>query len=645
VGLNLYFCHELFGIRYLDNFQSNEGILVTLAKFFGAHPGAKWFPLWNIGLPVENTYEPVMPAAIALLSRVTPLSPPLALHVLCAVFFCLIPALWFWLLWRWGVSAPCAFVAGLIYSLVSPSLFSLHDWSGILHCRRLLDVVFWGDIAHMAATGFLPLALWGIERAIRTGRTRWFLGAILASALTSLSDQFGITALALCTIALWVSLDAVEMRMGAIRIAFMGAATYLCVCRILTPTLLAIVSKNSQLLSGDYRFSKLTLAGWGIVLAAGAAIRFAAARARFAVRFAILMAWTFAGLYVIYFVLRIPILPVTERYCIEVDLSVSILAAVCIWQLPVRARGVLLAAVLAAAIPQAIHVRGAGRPLLKAQEVDRSVEYQASRWIAENLPGVRIMMGGDATYWFDYWTENPQLSCGHDGLAPNFMQRIAVYTIYTGQNAGDRDAQYSIFWMKAFGVGAIYVAGDRSTDKVHPFVHPGKFAGVLPVMWQDGDTAIYASANRSRSLAHVIPASAVVVKPPIHGLDTAPAEPYVRALDDDSLPQAALRWESTDRALIDAAAAPGQVVSVQVTYDPGWVASSGGKKLTVRPDALGMIVIQPDGEGRQIELEFNGGAPRTFLLGVSLATILGLCVWGVLDRFKKVTKRTARRLT
>src|ERR1700733_13542145 len=123
VALNLYFCHELFGIQYLDNFQSNEGILVTLAKFFGAHPGAKWFPLWNIGLPVENTYEPVMPAAIALLSRVTPLSPPLALHVLCAAFFCLIPALWFWLLWRWGVSAPCAFVAGLIYSLVSPSLF------------------------------------------------------------------------------------------------------------------------------------------------------------------------------------------------------------------------------------------------------------------------------------------------------------------------------------------------------------------------------------------------------------------------------------------------------------------------------------------------------------------------------------------
>jgi hypothetical protein len=629
-GLNFYFCRELFRIQYLDNFQSNEGILVTLAKFFAHHPGAQWFPLWNTGLPVENTYDPVVPGAIALLSSLTPISPPLALHVLCGAFFCLIPVAWFWLMWRWGMSAPCAFTAGLLYSLVSPSLLPLHDAGNILQSRRLLDVVYWGDIAHTIATGFLPLALWAIERAARTGRARYFLCAVPLSGLTCLSDQFGITGLSLCTVALWASLDAAEMRRGAIRIALTGAATYLCVCRILTPTLLGIISHNSQLLSGDYRFSRRTLVGWAILLAGGAAVRLGAARRGFAVRFGALMAWTFAGIYAIYFALKIPVLPVTERYSLEVDLSVSILAALCVWQLPVRVRRVLLAVALVAAVPQALKTRHADQAQLKAVDVRQTVEYRASQWIAQNLPAVRTMVGGDATYWFDYWTENPQLSGGHDGLAPNIMQRIATFTIYSGQNAGARDVAYSIFWMKAFGVGAIYVAGPGSTDRVHPFVHAEKFAGVLPVLWQDGDTAIYASANRSRSLAHVIPAGAVVGRRPLHGLDIAPAEAYVRALDDASLPDATLRWETPDRARIDAVAAPGQVVSVQVSYDPGWRASSGGTRLTVRPDALGMIVIEPAGAGRSpISLEFTGGPQRQMLLAVSLTTILGLCLWGV----------------
>jgi hypothetical protein len=301
----------------------------------------------------------------------------------------------------------------------------------------------------------------------------------------------------------------------------------------------------------------------------------------------------------------------------------------------------LLALALVAAVPQAIKVRRADRAQLKALDVHQTVEYKASEWIARNLPGVRIMMGGAATYWFDYWTDNPQLSGGHDGLAPNIMQRIAVFTIYTGQNAGERDALYSSFWLKAFGTGAIYVAGAGSMDKVHPFVHPEKFAGVLPKLWEDGDTAIYASGIRSRSLAHVIPEGAVVAERPVHGLDTAPAERYVEALDDTSLPEAALHWDSPDRGRIDAVVAPGQVVSVQITYDSGWIASSGGKQLTVRPDGLGMIVIQPAAAGPcQIALEFTGGPQRKFLLGVSLTTLLGLCLWGVAATVRHALKRT-----
>lgn len=627
-ALNFYFCRELFRTAYLDNFQSNEGILVQLAHFITQHFGAKWYPYWNIGLPAENTYEPLMPALIALLSAVTPVSPPLALHILCGLFLCLVPVAWFWLMWRWGLDSTCAFVAGLIYSLISPSNFPIHALPEIFEWRRIRDVVFWGDIAHLIATGFLPVALLMIERAIRVRRPIYYLAAVVFSALTSLSDQFGITALSLCTLAVVASLDFKEMRPGLGRAMFIGVLTYLSACRVLTPGALAIVSKNAQLLGEDYRFSKFSILGWAIVIAGAAVIRYAARRAGFPIRFASIMAWTFWSIYAMWLTWHIPILPVTERYCLEVDLGVCLLLAILLWQIPVRVRWAVLAVLLALAVPQVRKIRHNARLLMKPIDATQTVEYRSSEWIARNLPGVRIMDGGAATYWFDYWTDNPQLSGGHDGLAPNIMQRIATFTIFVGENAGARDAEYSIFWMKAFGVGAIYVAGANSPDHIHPFIHPEKFEGRLRELWKEGDAHIYSSGVRTNSLAHIIPPGAVVASRPIHGLDTAPAEAYVRALDDVSLPEATVQWQSTDRGTIDATLTPGQLVSLQVTYDPGWIASSNGRQLTIRSDGLGMMVIEPQSAGpTKIDIEFTGGVERAWLFALSVITIMGLCFW------------------
>jgi len=543
-GLNFYLCRELFRYPYLHNFYSNEGILVQLARFITDHFGAKWYPLWNIGLPSENTYAPMMPGLIALLSTVTPISAPMALHLLCGLFLCLVPVAWYWLLLRWELSPACGFVGGLIYSLISPSNYWIGGWSAILDARRIRDVVFWGDIAHLIAFGFLPLALFAIERAIRTRRPGYFLTAVLFSLLTCLSDQFGITALSLCTLALVVSLDSKEMRAGLTRAALIGIATYLCACRVLTPALLAIVAKNAQLLAEDYRYNRKTFLGCAVLFAGAALVRYATRTARLPIRFTALTAWIFTSVYAMWLGWRIPILPVTERYCLELDLVVCFLIAVVVWQIPIQVRWAVVAVALVLAVPQARSVRHTGWLLMQPVDVAQTLEYKSSKWIAQNLPGVRTMEGGAATFWFDYWTQNPQLSGGHDGYAPNIMQRIATFTIYSGENAGDRDVEYSAFWMRAFGVGAIYVSGANSTDQIHPFVHPAKFAGVLPELWHDGDSHIYSSGVRSTSLAHVIPASAAVTHAPLHGLDLAPAEAYVRALQDVSLPEAAMRFRT-----------------------------------------------------------------------------------------------------
>jgi len=115
-------------------------------------------------------------------------------------------------------------------------------------------------------------------------------------------------------------------------------------------------------------------------------------------------------------------------------------------------------------------------------------------------------------------------------------------------NTGSRDAEYSIFWLKAFGVRTIAVTGPDSTEHYNALANPRKFDGVLPLLWSEGDDAIYEVTSRSASLAHVIPSSAVVTHRPSHGLDIAPVEPYVAALDDPAYPAASLRWNGMSEA-------------------------------------------------------------------------------------------------
>ena len=66
---------------------------------------------------------------------------------------------------------------------------------------------------------------------------------------------------------------------------------------------------------------------------------------------------------------------------------------------------------------------------------------------------------------------------GHDPFNPNFaVEEGATYAIYSGQNAGDRDAEVSILWpARLSGCHAIYVPGPSSRVEGKPFNHPYKF--------------------------------------------------------------------------------------------------------------------------------------------------------------------------
>ena len=64
---------------------------------------------------------------------------------------------------------------------------------------------------------------------------------------------------------------------------------------------------------------------------------------------------------------------------------------------------------------------------------------------------------------------------------------------------------------------------------------------------------------------------------------------------------------------------------MQVTYDPGWVATANGRPVVVTRDGIGLITLHPLCDGRcEIELSFDGGAQRRICLELSAFVMFGV---------------------
>jgi hypothetical protein len=416
-------------------------------------------------------------------------------------------------------------------------------------------------------------------------------------------------------------------------LAGIGAAAYLWISPILTPDLVRTI-RTQSLRSGGYQYTPLAAGAILLVLAGAFALWYLTRRwANWFDRFAVLFAYVFATVVVLAHFARIAILPQPERYHVEMEMALCL--AVIFGARRVlalahpRARAAALALLLAFLAWQALCYRDYAAGLIRSIDITRTIQYKTARWIDANLKGQRTMVSGDVGTWFNVFTDSPQLSSGHEPFSPNWTAAIAVYTIYSGQNAGDRDAEYSVLWLKAYGCHAITVPGPRSTEQFKPFRNPRKFEGVLPLLWHDEDDSIYAVPQRSTSLAHVIPADAAVMRPPIHGLDVTEVARFVAAMENPALPMADFSWQSGTRARIATEAHPGQVVALQVTYDPGWVATANGRPAAVTRDGVGLITLHPSCDGRcEIDLSFDGGAQRRICLGLSVLVMFGVAVAG-----------------
>ena len=642
--LNVYLMRELFRMEYLNHLRSVEGSFIALTRFLMQHPfQLSWWPFWDAGLPFQHTYFPLLSAMAALAGRAAGWSPARAFHAVSALLYCLGPVTLFLMARRLSGRSGASFGAALAYSLLSPAALLMPaiaaDTGGAWYLRRLHTFVYYGEIPHLAALTLVPLVVLFLDRGFEMHRPRDYVAAGMLAAAVALTNAFAASAVVAGVLCLLVTKGAGEFWKNLGRATAIAGAAYLLVCPLIPPSLLRAVLFNVPKSGGDFSAARLSQSALALLVGLAGLIWLGTRHWRdSALRLFLLWAVLASGPPLLASAADIYVVPQPARYSVEMEMALCLAGAFAAGavspRLPVPARAAVLAGLIALAARQTIVSRRQARNLLRPVAVTETIEYQTARWMEQHLDGRRVMACGSGALWLNVFTDLPQLSGGHEPLALNPVQLVAVFIIYSGLNAGPRDGVMAVQWLKAFGVHAVHVSGPQGREYYKPFANPYKFEGLLPVLWRQGDDTIYQVPQRSASLAHVIPAGAVVGRTPEHGLDIEPLLPYTAALDNPALPAAEMQWEDFGTAQIRARLEPGQVVSVQVNYHPGWHATVEGRPQPVSPDGLGLVVIRPRCEGPcEIRLSYDGGVEFQGARALSLLTIAGVLLWLARRRF------------
>jgi hypothetical protein len=633
LALNVWIAHGLFSVEFLG-FQSNEAAFISLGRIYRDHwRDLAWFPFFDCGMPIENAYQPLLPALTAALSGIFGLSIGRAFHMIAAAAYCLGPVTLFWFCWEWSGTLAISLIAGLLYSLVSPAAILFPAVravsGGAWTAQRLFNVVYYGEDPHSLALTVLPVGLLFLHRlAVR--RDGWsFIGAVISCGAVVTTNAFGAASVALGAVC-----TALALGSGFAWILAAGVVSWCLVSPWIPPALLGDIQSIALSTRGFYQGGWIRDAAIALVLVLFGVIWWLTRRmeSRFA-RFVLLFAPWMCAFPIAFYAAEITLVPQPHRYQLELEMAVCLVLAVLCGLLLEKGmvwRGVVAAGLAALMIHQIPAYRKFAHDLIRPVEITQTAEYRLAKWIDVNMPGERVMVSGDAAWLFNVYSDNPQMSAGHDASTPNFMQQVAVYQLYTGMNAGERDAEVSLFWLKAFGNQAITIPGAGTAEIYKPYVDAGKFEHVLPVLMRDHGDTIYEVPERSRSLFHVIPAGAVVTRQPVHGLDLEPARAYVAALDDGTLPVVKPEWQGLSKVAFRTNMTPGQVIAVQMNYAPGWRARVGGNARTVRKDGLGMMIVDPQCNGDcAVEMEFGATAETWICRVLSGAAALLLLAFAI----------------
>lgn len=633
LGINAAIIWPLFSVEFLPQWHSIEGTFIALAKEMYARPfDFGWFWQWNHGMPFQHTYVPGLPAIAAVTTHATGFSTPHSYHVVSALLYALGPVTLFWLALYLTGRIHVSFTAAALYSLFAPSALLIPgvagDLGGWRNGRRLHTMIQYGESTHTASLTFLPLALLFFHLYFERRKPTHALLAGVFSIATVLTNAFGAASLGFALICLLAARRG-DVVPSALRAGAIGIAAYFIASPLLPPSVLTTISRNNAL-PPEERLGQLAAIG---ILAVLFPVSLWLLRQDTKVdqRFAILFSMLLTAVCVLGTWFGLQALPQAHRYHIEMEMALCLLAALGIgwaarrWH---KTAPILVVLLLVAGLVQFRHYRRFSRSIISSVNPAQSAEFHTAQLLAAAPPGEIVMPDGSNAFWFNVFSDAPQMFGGHYPFRINPVDFIAEYIISYGF-PDSRDASVRVSWLKAFGVHAVAVSGPTSSEAYKPYKRNYEvFDGVFPVISKTATETIYRVPQRTLGIAHVVAEAALVTQPPINGIDTALIDRYVQSLDDASMPVATVTRKDSRRISIRTTIAPGQVLSLQTNYHPGWHASADGKPAEVASDGLGLMVVRAACDATcQIEMVFDGGLEWKITLWLSAGTLFFAILW------------------
>lgn len=635
-ALNAWICWRLFTLEYLDQFGSVDGAFVSIARYLSHHwADHSWWPLWHCGMPYEDTYVPLLHLLVAMVSTLGSVSAVHAYHMVVGIAYSLGPVTLYLMAAYLGSARGSAFLSALTYSLFSPSTLFMpavaRDVGGVLFGRRLQVLTVYGEGPHISAMTLLPVVILALAYALAKRSGRALALAALALALVFLINVPGTMATALAVFC-WMVVQPAGSRRAAWTLAA-GAAVlaYLIACYGIPPSSeLTVLENIGRMHQGFSEAAKMVPLLLALLLGAvaGAGYLLSGTRLPLVVRFAALYFALTAALVLTATPQKFELLPQAGRLQLEMEMGACLIAGALGWLVyvhsPRRLQLVLLLLLAVGVGYQVEHYRRRARIDIRPADLAARSEHASAMWADAHLTGERVYVTGSDSFWWNAFTDVPQvIGCCDQGESLTVLANMP-YLIRSA--TGPYHEILTKAYLQAFGAQAIVVSGPQSTDTYKDILVPGRFDAMLPILHRELGDTIYAVPQRSPSLAHVVRAGETV---------PASATPYQvydysLVIEDPARPSADFQWLDSGTARIRAELARADLISVQVPWFSGWEAWVGNRRIPISADGLGFQVLHPACEGRcEIALRWTGRPDRVPSALVSLAALgfLAGLVW------------------
>jgi hypothetical protein len=648
--INIYIARDLFSAN-TAHMGSMHGFWTAIAARAGSswfH--ATWWPFWEMGIPFEFTYSPLVPGLAAAIAALRGVSPGVAFQSVTGLCYILGPLTLFFAAWRLTREPGLSFIAALLYSLTSITQLLLPDgdWAAknFWDARRLFVMTVWDDTPHVAALVLLPLVVLFLARSIETRRAVYYVAAAACIGASALASAFGPVMVVMAAVCMLFVLRRETWLSNLLLIAAIGFWGWALAAPFLAPSFMGAIREANAAQEGGWSIGSITalaFTGLGWTILAHWLPRWTK---DWRLQFFTVFAWVAISIPLGQALMHNHFLPQPNRYKFEAELALCLLitfAARSWWdRVPTGVRRAAAVLLLSLGAQQVVEFRKAEKKFTFPRGVTDTVEYRVANWAQEHFPKLRFFMPGSIAQWTNAFTDVQQFTGESFTLAINQVQQRADTAIAFGTSDVEREVRITLAWLKAYGVGVIAISGKDSKEYWHGFTHPEKFEGRLPVLFQDSGVTLYRVPLREFTLAHVVPESAIVRAVPTEPDDTREVERFAAALDDPALPGTSFDWEGRNRIRIRTTVAPGQALSVQETYHPGWHASVGGKKQEILKDGLGLMWMRPACSGScEVVLDYDGGWELRLCRWMSWLAMGALVIVPLVKRGGPLTRRAA----